>query len=151
MRRIAVIGIGNILMRDDGIGIHAIKSLGELPIPQKINLKIIDGGLEPDLTVLVDEGVAKLILVDAIQAGGPPGDVYRYTIKDIENSTYQARSTHSFNIKQSLTMMQIVGSLPKDIVIIGVQPKDMSPGTELSPEIAEKIPEVLEKIKQEIF
>ena len=151
MRQVVVIGIGNLIMKDDGLGIHAIRALADVKFPENIDLKLIDGGLELDLAVLVDEGVDKLILIDAIQAGGKPGDMYRFPINDVETSGYQTRSAHYLNMKQNLAMMQIAGNMPKQIVVIGVEPKEMAPGMELSPEIAAKLSEVVERVRREII
>ena len=145
-----VIGIGNLMRRDDGVGIHAIRALAGVKIPKNIDLKIIDGGLEPDLAVLIDKGVDKLVIIDAVLSNGRPGDVQKLPINSVENSGYQTRSAHYLNMRQSLKMLELLGNMPKEIVVIGVEPADMNPGTELSPAIAAKLPEVVNLIVSEI-
>jgi len=150
VRRVLVIGIGNLIMRDDGVGIHVIRGLETTSFPAGVEVNVIDGGLEPDLTVLIEKGTDKLILVDAVQAGGAPGEVYRLTLQDVENSGYRARSSHYLNLKQSLEMLRLLGNMPDEFIVIGIEPGNMSPGVELSPEVAAKLPEVVALVLSEI-
>jgi len=150
MRRILVIGIGNLIMGDDGVGIHVIRALEQAAFPAELEVNVVDGGLEPDLTVLVDKDINKLILVDVVQEGGTPGDVYRLTLQDVENSGYRARSSHYLNLKQNLEMLKLLGNLPDELVVIGIEPGEMSPGDKLSPAVAAKLPNVLEMVLNEI-
>lgn len=149
-KSVVVIGIGNLIMKDDGVGIHVVRALADCKFPAGIDLKIIDGGLEPDLAVLIDEGVNKLILVDAVQAGGQPGEIYRFLINEVANSGYQTRSAHYLNMQQSLQMMKLMGNLPPEIVVAGIEPADMTPGMELSPQIKARLPAILELVQTEI-
>ena len=149
-RKVVVIGIGNLIRRDDGVGIHAIRALGNVKISENIDLKIIDGGLEPDLAVLVDHGVDKLIIIDAVLSQRKPGDIQRLPISTVEKSGYETRSAHYLNMRQSLKMLELLGNMPKEIVVFGVEPDDMSPGTDLSPIIAGILPEVVKTVVGEI-
>jgi len=149
-RKIVVIGIGNLIRRDDGVGIHAIRALGNVKIPDNFDLQIIDGGLEPDLTVLVDHGVDKLIIIDAVLAHGRSGNIVRLPITAVEQSGYETRSAHYLNMRQSLKMLELLGNLPKEIVVIGIEPEDMNPGTDLSPAVATNLPEVVKMVVTEI-
>ena len=150
VRRILVVGIGNLIMGDDGVGIHVIRALEKASFPSELEVNIVDGGLEPDLTVFIEKGINKLILVDAVQAGGAPGDIYRLTLQDVENSGYRARSSHYLNLKQSLEMLKMLGNFPDEFTVIGVEPGEMSPGMELSPAVAAKLTNVLEMVTKEI-
>jgi len=73
--RIVVIGVGNLLLKDEGIGIHAVQALQELDFPPDV--KLIDGGTSPDIIAYTRAG-DKLIIVDAAKAGGEPGTIYRF-------------------------------------------------------------------------
>ena len=68
--RVLVIGVGNLLLKDEGIGIHAANALQEVDLPQAV--KMIDAGTSPDLLAYSEAG-DKLIIIDAAQAGGKPG------------------------------------------------------------------------------
>ena len=81
MKKIMVVGIGNLLMQDDGVGVHAIRQLEELGLPEEIGL--IDGGTHSyDLVDIFCEA-NKLIIVDAMQAGGEPGTIYRAPLEEL--------------------------------------------------------------------
>src|SRR4030042_222600 len=77
---IVVIGIGNLLLKDEGIGIHALKALQESGLPPEVRL--IDGGTSPDLIAYTQAG-DKLIIIDAARAGGQAGSIYRFRPEDL--------------------------------------------------------------------
>ena len=70
-----VVGVGNVLLGDEGVGCHVAHALEELSLP---DVKVIDGGTCPDALQLV-EGADKLVIVDAVKGGGMPGQVYRFS------------------------------------------------------------------------
>jgi hydrogenase maturation protease len=148
-RRVAVVGIGNILLKDEGIGVHIARRLREaLPI-DKISLEVIDGGTSPEVFFLV-EGVDKLVLIDAVKGGGSPGSVYLFHPEDIVPEEKHPISAHDMDLMYNLKMMELSGVKPKEVVIVGVEPKDMSEGMELSPELSEKIPQIIKVITDEL-
>ncbi len=150
MRKIVVIGIGNLIMKDDGLGIHVVRTLIKVNFSPELSVSIIDGGLEPDLTVLVESGTDKLILVDAVQAGGKPGEIYRLTLPEVEHSGYGTRTGHYLNMQQNMTLLRLMKTLPAEVVVIGVEPLEMTPGTELSDTLASVLPEVVSTVVHEI-
>jgi hydrogenase maturation protease len=145
--KVIVLGIGNTLMQDDGVGVKAIRSLQQSSLPEGIDMEIIDVGTAPDLSVFVDRGVDKLIIIDAVQAHGIPGTIYRFTPALLEGSEFV--SAHDLSIRQSLAMMQLVGNLPAETVIIGVEPEEIGWGTNLSSKIEQKLPDVVATVLKE--
>lgn len=141
-------GIGNILLKDEGIGIHLINTIKDSPSPQDVDLKIIDGGTSPDVFYQLRE-MDKLIIVDAARGGGDPGSIYRFrpTETTLEDKDYL--SLHEISVFESLRIMECVDEGPKDTVIIGVEPKEVDWGTELSPELEHKIPQVVKLVMEE--
>jgi hydrogenase maturation protease len=148
-RRVAVVGIGNILLRDEGIGVHVARLLRETPPIGKISLEVIDGGTSPEVFSLV-EGVDKLILIDAVNGGGSPGSVYLFHPEDIVPEEKYAISAHDLDLMYNLKMMELTGTRPKEVIIIGVEPKDISEGMELSAELSDKIPEIIKIVTSEL-
>jgi hydrogenase maturation protease len=148
--KIAVVGIGNTLMRDDGVGIEAVQLLKRSSLPENVDLEIIEGGISPDLSVLVDDDVDKLIIIDAVQGGGMPGTIYRFMPEALEKQSEETISPHNIGLKQSLTLMRIVGSLPAETVIIGVEPEDMGFGSGLSPSLQKELPQIIAAVRKEI-
>jgi len=145
--RLAVIGMGNLLLKDEGIGVHIARALQQIDIPHGI--KIIDGGTSPDLPYYLKD-VDKLIIIDAVKAGDKPGTVYRFHPHDVNIESEGVISVHELSLEQSLKTMSLMGSEPKEVVIIGIEPKEIDWGTELSAELQQKIPEIVNIVLNEI-
>jgi len=146
--RVAVVGVGNILLKDEGIGIHVVRALREV-IGNRTDVELIDGGTSPD-ALLGLEAVPRLILVDATRGGGPPGSIYRFHPSDISVESQSITSLHQIGLLDSLKMMQLGGSQPDDIIIIGVEPKEIDWGMELSPELMQKLPQIVREVMKDV-
>lgn len=144
--RVVVVGVGNLLLKDEGIGIHTVKSLQEMDLPPDV--KLIDGGTSPDLIAYTEAG-DKLIIIDAARAGGEPGTIYRFLPEDLSQNG-GILSTHELGVEQNLRLMSLTGSRPGEIVIIGIEPGETGWGTELSPELQQKVPEIVKVVLKEI-
>jgi hydrogenase maturation protease len=145
--RVAVIGMGNMLLKDEGIGAHIAHALQELDLPQ--GTQIIDGGTSPDVLDYL-EPAAKLIVIDAAEGGGTPGAIYRFRPEDLTTETGKLISLHELSLISSLKMTKLLKKEPQEVIIIGVQPKEIDWGTELSAELQAKIPEIVEVVLKEI-
>jgi hydrogenase maturation protease len=145
---ILVLGIGNTLLKDEGVGVHVTERIQAMNIPEDVEL--LDGGvLGIDLIESMEER-EKVIIIDAVQGGEAPGTIYRLTRKDIEmRKDWRLSSLHDIDLSYVLNTAELIGKY-LDPVIIGVEPKDMGVGLELSPEIEAKIPEVIEWVMKEI-
>jgi hydrogenase maturation protease len=142
-----VIGVGNLLLKDEGIGIHAVKALQEIDLPPDINL--IDGGTSPDLIACTRAG-DKLIIIDAARAGGEPGAVYRFRPEDLAEGRQVLTSAHEMGVVENLKIMALTGSAPRETVIIGIEPGEIDWGTELSPRLRERLPEIVKVVLREM-
>jgi hydrogenase maturation protease len=140
-----VVGIGNALLRDEGVGCHVVHALEEIPLP---DVEIIDGGTCPDVLQRL-EGADKLIIVDAVKGGGMPGQIYRFHLEDITVEQKPFLSLHDMNLVDSLMLMQLWHNIG-EAVIIGVEPREISWGLELSPELKEKMPQIVDAILSEL-
>ncbi len=150
-RSVVVVGLGSTLLKDDGVGIHAVRKLQEdLSFPFDVDVETIDGGTAPDISVFLESGIDKLIIIDTVQAHGKPGAIYRLTPDIFESESQNIQSPHNFNLRESLVLMRLGGVLPSEVVIIGVEPGSMEWGTTLTPEVLSKIPELLSIIRKEI-
>ncbi|HEX9896995.1 MAG TPA: hydrogenase maturation protease [Dehalococcoidales bacterium] len=150
-RHVVVMGIGNLLRKDDGVGIHALQKLQETgSFPADINVEFIDCGIEPDISIFLESSVDKLVIIDAVQAHGKPGAIYRLTPDVLESERQDIVSAHDLNLRESLIMMRLFGNLPVETVIIGVEPGEMKWGTTLTPEVEVKFPELISIILREI-
>ncbi len=144
--RIAVVGVGNLLLKDEGVGIHVVHALQELSLPDGV--VVIDGGTFPDVLDYL-EPADKLVIIDAAEAGGTPGAVYRFRPDDITLETGEAISLHELGLVSSLKIMNLLGKTPPEVIIIGIQPKEIAWGMELSPELKEKVPEIVRVVLKE--
>lgn len=148
MKRISVVGVGNLLMRDDGFGVHVIRYLEEQGVPEGVEL--IDGGTHSyDLLDIFAEADV-IIAVDSIQAGTEPGTLYRAPLDEMGFETNdRAASLHDLNFVEAVQMLRLMGHDPQ-FIVFGIQPKEMYLDLELSPEVAAKVPRVAELIQEEI-
>jgi hydrogenase maturation protease len=145
--RVVVIGVGNLLMRDEGIGIHIIQALQEMDLPADVRL--IDGGTSPDLIAYTRAG-DKMIIIDAARAGGEPGAVYRFLPADLADERAALASAHEMGVVENLRLMSLTGNEPRETVIIGVEPREIGWGTELSEGLRRKVPDIIRVVLREI-
>ena len=137
---VLIVGIGNLLLSDEGVGVHAIRSLTEQELPAGIEL--LDGGTSGADLVDHLEGRTKVVVIDAASGDGPPGTVYRCKAHELIEQQ-GGLSLHEFGLADSLNMAMQLGCAPLDVIVLGVQPASLEPGLELSPEVAKVLPGVL--------
>jgi len=145
---VLVLGVGNILMGDEGIGVRIIESLKDCHLPEDVEL--FDGGTASLELLSLFSNRRKLVVVDAIKSGQEPGTVYRFNLEDLTYQKEFATSLHQLGIIDTLSQARILGCLPEEVVIIGIEPARIAPGLELSPEITTVIPRVKEVILKEL-
>jgi hydrogenase maturation protease len=145
---IAVIGVGNILLKDEGIGVHTIQHLKEaIDIPE---VELIDAGTCADVLMLISDSVQHAIIIDAATAGGSPGDIYRFTPEDIDTGGDMSISLHQNSLIANLKMLELYNRKLESVTIFGIEPSELDSGLELSAEIEVKIPQLMELVKNEI-
>lgn len=142
-----IIGAGNILLKDEGIGPRVIEELKKERLSGDIEL--IDAGTQILDTILSQGAAEKLIVVDAVKANGKPGSIYRFRPEDIEEDTEVRLSLHQGTVIEALKIMKFQNRLPKDVVIFGIEPKDIGWGTTPSDELVARIPKLIKIIKEE--
>jgi len=146
-RGIMVLGIGNLLCRDDGIGVRIagqMRGLGKYSA-----IRVVDGGTTPDLFALLDDDVHKLIIVDALRGGGRPGDIYRLDLREENIADGPAASLHGMGVLDSLKLMSQLGQQPPKVTVIGIEPADTSHGLQLSPIIEAMVPAIIRAVENE--
>ena len=148
MGEIAVMGVGNLLLGDEGVGIHLVRKLADLIHYE--NVKIIDAGTCSDFMSLLDKTPDKLIVVDAVKTDEKPGTVYRFDINDVDLQAQPIFSSHDTSVSDSLRTMALLGTKPKSVVIIGVEPGVIDSSLDLSPEVETALPAVIDLVIEEI-
>ncbi|MFC2044313.1 hydrogenase maturation protease [Chloroflexota bacterium] len=146
--KIIVLGMGNLLLGDEGIGVHVAHALEEAPLSGNVELEVLDGGTLPDIVASLGE-VDKLIIVDAVQGGDEPGAIYRFRPEELRLDNEVFTSLHQINLLEELWMTERFGQKLKEVVIIGVEPENISLGLELSPKLQERIPRIIEVVLEE--
>ena len=145
----AIVGVGNLLMGDEGIGVHIVERLKSADLPADV--VVLEGGTHfwGDEEVL--NGAGKLVIVDAVLGGGAPGTIYRFGLDELEDETDGVKlSCHDLGLVEKLRMTELAGLSPDQIVIIGIEPAKVGWNTALSKEIEEKIPEIIDAVMAEI-
>jgi hydrogenase maturation protease len=140
-----VLGIGNILLRDEGVGCHVVHALERMSLP---NVRVIDGGTCAD-AVQLPEDVDKLVIVDAVKGGGMPGQVYRFHLSDVTLEQKPFLSLHDMSLLDSLVLTELVRNVG-ETVIIGVEPRELDWGLELSPELQGRMPRIIDAVLSEL-
>lgn len=154
IKPILIIGIGNILMKDEGAGIHVVERMRSMPLPPYI--EVLDGGSETVSLAYILEKRKKVVAVFALKGGGVPGSIYRFTGKDIdEKRKGYHRSIEEQKFTDHLKMTRTLGTEPDEVVIFGIEPEDTGEKSlrleiGLSPSIEAKMPEIIEMVMREL-
>jgi hydrogenase maturation protease len=144
-----VLGIGNTILTDEGVGVRAAEALQErYELPDTV--EIIDGGTSGMELLGPLSGTDVLVVLDAVKAGHAPGTVVRLGGSEVPVFFRSKLSPHQVSICDVLAGLEFSGDLPGDIVLIGVEPQDMDLGLELTPAIAARVPEMVDMAVAEL-
>jgi hydrogenase maturation protease len=145
-QRKIVLGLGNILNRDEGVGVHALKVLEqnlERSLSEQIPVELIDGGtLGLNLLPLIEES-SHLLVLDAVNAGQPPGSVIELRRNEIPLYRGIKMSEHQITFQEILGLAKFREKFPPNLRLIGIQPGDINIGIELSKAVSASIQEVV--------
>jgi len=150
MKKLLVLGVGNTLLMDEGIGVHAIYEFWK----EKENwdetlVDFVDGGtFTQDIFYLFEE-YENILVLDVVRAGQPPGTIYSLEENHLRKEEKQMLSLHDIDLLDSLGMAQMRGHRPY-LRVIGIEPKRIDWGTELTRELAEAFPSFLQVARQHI-
>jgi len=148
-RNIVVLGIGNLLKGDDGVGVRVIEALASRSLPDDV--ECIDGGTGGPTLMIHVEGARALIVVDAVNLGAPPGAVRAFSLEEIEDTGGPACfSLHDVGILPMLDLARALGTLPPVVRIVGVQPERFDLGDRLTPAVEDAVPRAADLVMKEI-
>jgi hydrogenase maturation protease len=145
-----VLGLGNPLMSDEGIGVVLVNRLAELS-EQFHEVDFVDAGTGGMALLHHFDGRDKAIIIDCAFMDDEPGQIRRFTpdqVKTVKQLAHQ--SLHEQDIMKLIDMAKLFGQCPRDIVIFGIQPKNVTLGQSLSKELEEKIDEYKSMICKEL-
>ncbi len=145
-----VIGVGNILLKDEGAGVRVVERLKEAYCFPG-NVTLMDGGTAGlDLLPFV-EGMDHVIIVDTVKTQEPPGSIFRFTPDDIDVKVPYKTSLHQIGMVELFAIADALGKSIGKVVIIGIQPEDISGwGLELTETIRARVPELVSLVVREL-
>ena len=148
--KILVLGVGNPILSDDGVGIHVARQLKEMNLPGVTVEELAASGLELlDIVIGYDE----VAIIDAIQTeGGKPGEFYELEERDFEKSIHGS-SPHGINIATALALGRklVPEDMPKEVVFFAIEAKDLVNVCErLTPEVEKAIPGIVDRVAREL-
>ena len=149
MSKTLVLGVGNLLLTDEGIGIHAIQRiLEEKRLPEEI--EIVDGGTAGLALLYYLEGVDRLVIIDAVETGQPPGTIVRLAGERIPAYMSLKVSPHEITLPDFLAAARLRDLYPKEVVVWGMQPQSLDVGVDLSPDIEARLGTLVNYVVNEV-
>jgi hydrogenase maturation protease len=146
---IVVLGVGNTLMQDDGVGVWAVRTLAETyDLPARVRL--VDAGVAGLGCLPEFEGAERLLIIDAVAGGEPPGAIYHLTPEDLSARRGPFFSAHEIGIAELLSLARFLGKLPPTR-ILGIQPQEVrAMGLDLTPALRDALPRVIDAAVEEL-
>ena len=128
-----VLGLGNLVHADDGVGVHAIERLLQNPgVPPDVDL--LDGGTQGLNLLSRISGVQRILVIDAVDAGQPPGTIMRFDGSSLAGMPGKP-SVHQLGFTDLMVALQLIGGAPEEMVVLGVQPLSTEWSAELTPPV----------------
>ena len=147
-KNILILGLGNILLGDEGVGVRVIEQLLTHPLPDEI--EVIDGGTAGYELINFFEGKEKIIIVDAVKTDDTPGSVYKMDLSLVQEDETVQLSLHQIGLKNVFKMASLMGLNP-EVTLVGIVPKNYQDyHIGLSDEIEKAIPLAIETVLKEI-
>ena len=142
---ITILGLGNILMTDEGVGVHTVNEFEKrYEVPDYV--EIVDGGAAGLDLIPFIEGREKVLMVDAVNFDREPGFIDTLENEAIPIRLTQKASMHHLGLMDVLCIVRMSGNIPKDMCIIGIQPKSLDLGIDMTKEIWDKEQELIDRI-----
>ncbi|MBN1506871.1 MAG: hydrogenase maturation protease [Sedimentisphaerales bacterium] len=143
-----ILGIGNILLCDEGVGVRVVQAMREMALPPGV--EVADGGTAgADLLDIISDR-RKVIIIDAMDAGAEPGTIRHLRVEELAGGTGTRISLHEIGLMETLAMARHLNSAPIEVSILGVQPKEVRPGDKLTEELTAVVPRVVRMILDEL-
>lgn len=149
MQNILVLGIGNILLSDEGAGVRAVEYLCEhFDIPP--HLSLVDGGTMGLEILPYLENKDALLIVDAAVTGKAPGYVFQRQLQDAGVFFRNKISPHQLGLSEVLGAATLMGCLPEKIILFGIEPKELGAGLQFSDEVEKSFPHLIDLVVEGI-
>jgi len=139
-----VVGIGNEMMRDDGVGAVAARALQGESLGEGV--RVVELGARGLDLICEMEGAERVIVIDAVRAGGKPGSICRFAPEEARSVNSRTSSLHGIDLLDVLELAAVTKIRPQ-VVIVGVEPEEVTPGQSLSETVRSCVPQVVEVVK----
>jgi hydrogenase maturation protease len=136
-----VIGCGNLLGADDGVGLTALERLRDWDLPPDVELA--DGGTWGLNLLPLIEGAKRVLLMDAVKTGADPGSLTTLERDQIPRFLSTKVSPHQIDLREVLALAEFRGTLPQETVVIGIEPERIEMSADLSPAVAERVDDLV--------
>ena len=148
---VTILGLGNILMSDEGVGVHTVNEFQKrYTVPEYV--EIVDGGAAGLDLIPFIEGREKVLMVDAVNFDQDPGFIGILENDAIPVRITEKASMHHLGLMDVLSIVRMSGNMPKELCLIGIQPKSLELGLDMTREIWDKqealIEQVVEKLRE---
>ncbi len=143
-----MLGVGNLLMSDEGFGVHVARQMEKMDLPEDV--EVVEGGTDGFHLVDVVLGAKRLVIIDAIRGGGEPGSIYRFDLRDAPAARLgKLDSAHQVGMLEVLSLASLLGEVP-ETTFICVEPESLQMGMSLTETVERTIPRVIELVLEEI-
>lgn len=147
MKTLLVMGIGNILLRDEGVGVFCVQELQKKSWPE--NVSFVDGGTFTQDLFYLFENFDHLLVLDAVRGGKNPGTIYRLEEKDLVENKKQQISLHDIDLLDSLKMAELMGKKP-ELTVLGIEPEQIAWEMGLTGSLDKAFPDFVRLAEKEI-
>jgi hydrogenase maturation protease len=146
---VLVMGIGNLLLQDEGAGVRAVEEFERrFETPDRVEL--LDGGTSGIELLRYIQGRDVLILIDVVRNGDPCGTITRFEGDDVPALFQSKISPHQLGISDLLATARLIDAMPEKVVLFGIEPKSMDTGLELTAEVAGGVSGLIELVADEL-
>lgn len=144
-----VLGLGNVVRSDDGVGVHVVRRLRDSGLREG-DVDLIEGGTAGLLLLPHLADTRRAIIVDAIDCGAPAGTLVRFAGDSWATAFANNLTPHDVGVRELLGAARLAGEWPEELVLHGVQPESVAIGTELTAPVAGAIDALIEAIVSDL-
>jgi hydrogenase maturation protease len=147
--KVVVLGVGNVLMSDEGVGVRCVEALAAR-YDFAGAVRCVDGGTSTSELLADVEDLDVLIIVDAVATGEAPATLVRLEGDEVPAAFTTRLSPHQTGISDLLATLRFVGRAPRRVILLGVEPARLSLDLALSPRVAARLPELCARVVAEL-
>lgn len=150
-KAVIVIGLGNTLMSDEGVGVQVVQRLSDFA-DRFPSVDFADAGTGGMSILHLIRDKDKAIFIDCAKMGEEPGDIRKFTPQEIKSTKALPRqSLHEFDLIKIINIADKLGQYPAEIIIFGIEPQSVEPGCELSKTLTDRLDEYVTTVRRELL